>query len=472
MHLQRRWIGGALLTVVVASALVAAQASAQPAPARTALQPFEDAGDPDAGPDAGDAEAGGRLGATVPKPNEDLVRQGARLLDQNDLVQRGGSLLPQAPRRAQRGGRKDAGAGAAMGADGGGTAAERVAAAEAERIAAAAAEDGGAAGADGGTTGEGGGTGSSAGADEGSAAAAAEKLARALDAGVDPDVAVPPHGALGQYRGKRTPQNQSAMEGITESPLAKLGIPPKAVPAAAAVVAAGLMVIWTPLLKAITGILKSLIAGRLKTRAKKGQKIDEAVRVVEVLCLQVRPAEIGAICVAALLYGIAVCYVLQGRKMQRAFVFRQELLVLAIYQARSAVRFGYERITNLKTQFRFWPGGGFLCLASAYLGNALGTVGYEIEGTGNPDDAKRIVKMKVWLLTFAFVMAIGFCVANLVAPGKFLQSARVMMSGAALAEIMPITPMPGQKIWAWNKTVWAVLFVLVVPGFFVMNFVL
>ena len=262
------------------------------------------------------------------------------------------------------------------------------------------------------------------------------------------------------------------MNGVTESPLAKLGIAPKAVPAVAATVAAGMVALWTPLIKAITGILKSLLAGRLKTRAKKGKEIDETARVIEVRGLQIRPAEIAAIALAAMIYGIAVCYVLQGRKMERAFVLRQELLILAIYQARSSVRFAYERVSNLKTQFRFWPGGGFLCLASAYLGSALGTVGYEIEGKGSPEDAKRIVKMKVWLLLFAFVLAVGFCVANLVTPGKFLQSARVMMSGAALAEIMPITPMPGHKIWAWNKTIWAVLFVFVVPGFYVMNFVL
>ena len=338
MHPQRRWLAGTLLSsVVLASAFVAARASAQPGSPRT------DAGSPST-------------------PNDDLVRQGARLLDQSDLVQRGGSLLPQPRKRAP----KDAGSDAAPAGDGGGSEAERAAAFEAER--AAAEDDGGTAaapGADGGTA-EDGGT-PAAGAD-------AAMTARA-DSDPETDAGAVPHGALGQFKGKRTPDNQSAMNGVTESPLAKLGIAPKAVPAVAATVAAGLMVVWTPLIKAITGILKSLLAGRLKTRAKKGKEIDEKARVIDVLGLQIRPAEIGAISVAALLYGIAVCYVLQGRKMERVFVFRQEMLVLAIYQARSAVRFAYERISNLKTQFRFWPGGGFLCLASAYLGSALGTVG-------------------------------------------------------------------------------------------------
>ena len=47
-----------------------------------------------------------------------------------------------------------------------------------------------------------------------------------------------------------------------------------------------------------------------------------------------------------------------------------------------------------------------------------------------------------------------------------------MMSGAALAEVLPISPMPGHKIFGANKRLWLALFLVVVPGFFVINFVL
>ena len=50
--------------------------------------------------------------------------------------------------------------------------------------------------------------------------------------------------------------------------------------------------------------------------------------------------------------------------------------------------------------------------------------------------------------------------------------ARLMMSGAALAEVLPISPMPGHKIFGANKRLWLALFLVVVPGFFVINFVL
>jgi len=262
------------------------------------------------------------------------------------------------------------------------------------------------------------------------------------------------------------------MKGVDDSPLAKLGVPVQAVPAAATVAAVGFLAIWPAIFKLLTGIAKAFGAAFLKNRAKKKTKIDLSVRSYQVLGLTIRPRELLSVAIAALVYGLAVCYVFQGRKMVPSFVAWQEVLVLGIYFSRSVVRFIYERVQKLTTQYRFWFAGGIMCLASAYLGTSLGTVGFELEASSGPEDAKKIVKMKAWLLTFAFALAVFFCVANLLSPAKVLQSGRVMMSGAALAEILPITPMPGQKIFAANKGLWLFLFLLVVPGFFVMNFVL
>jgi hypothetical protein len=72
----------------------------------------------------------------------------------------------------------------------------------------------------------------------------------------------------------------------------------------------------------------------------------------------------------------------------------------------------------------------------------------------------------------ALVLAVGFFVANLHAPAKMLQSGRLMLSGTALAEILPIDPMPGLKIYKWRRIIWIALFLAVVPTFFLINFVL
>jgi hypothetical protein len=79
--------------------------------------------------------------------------------------------------------------------------------------------------------------------------------------------------------------------------------------------------------------------------------------------------------------------------------------------------------------------------------------------------------MKAFLLGLALAMALGFFAANRWYPNKILQSGRLMMSGMALAEILPIAPMPGQKIYAQSKVLWSVLAVLVIPTFFVINFI-
>ena len=262
------------------------------------------------------------------------------------------------------------------------------------------------------------------------------------------------------------------LAGPAESPIAKLGVPPDVVPIAATTVTVGAMALWPFLLKTLTGLLKSVFGSFLKTRAKKGQKIDKTQKAIHVMGFVVRPAELAALLFGALIYGLGVCYAFQGRNLKPSFLVSQEALVVVIYYSRSAVRFAYERAFKITTQYKFWPGGGLLCLASAYLGNTLGTVGYELEETTAPEDADRIVKMKAWLLVISLGLAFAFAAANIVAPAKIFQSGRIMMSGMALAEILPITPMPGAKILKWSPGVWGLLCIGVAVSFILLNFIL
>jgi hypothetical protein len=260
-------------------------------------------------------------------------------------------------------------------------------------------------------------------------------------------------------------------QGPLDSPLAKF-MPLKAVPVVATAVAAGGMAVWPFLAKVVTGLFKKLAAGFLKKRGKKDHKVDETLFTLNLLGFKLRPSELASLVVAALTYGLAVCYTLQGWKMRLPFVTSQEFLIVAIYFSRSIVRFVYERAYKLTTQYRFWPAGGLLCLGSAYLGNTLGTVGFEVESTTKPGDAERIVKMKAGLIVLALAAALVFFGANVLHPAKILQSGRTMLSGMALGEILPVQPMPGHKIYRWRSDVWVVLFVTVVLAFFLINFVL
>jgi len=262
------------------------------------------------------------------------------------------------------------------------------------------------------------------------------------------------------------------MEGTEDSPLTKMGVPAQAVPVVATVATAGVMAIWPFITKTVMGLLKTIFASLIKNRAKKTRKVDKAPRVLLVLGYRLRPIELGSLLVAAVVYGLAVTYAFQGKNLKPSFLAGQESLVLLIYYSRSIVRFTYERFFKLATQYKFWAGGAFLCLGSAYLGNALSTVGFEVEATMSKEDAERIVRMKAWLIVLAVAMAIGFGVANLHAPTKILQSGRVMMSGMALGEILPVNPMPGLKIFKWRPGIWALLFAVVVPTFVLLNLVL
>ena len=93
------------------------------------------------------------------------------------------------------------------------------------------------------------------------------------------------------------------LAGPAESPLAKLGVPPAAVPIAATTVTVGAMALWPLLLKTLTGLLKAVFGSFLKTRAKKGQKIDKTQKAIHVMGFVVRPAELAALMFGALNYG-------------------------------------------------------------------------------------------------------------------------------------------------------------------------
>lgn len=303
--------------------------------------------------------------------------------------------------------------------------------------------------------------------------------AESIAAGDDAATATPSAGANGGIfgggsgtpKGAPKPGDPMEMKGAQDSPLAKLGIPAKAVPAVATAAAAGAMAIWPAVAKTVAGLFKKLLAAKLKDRAKKTEKVDASTKTFWVLGLPVRPAELASIAVAAIVYGLAISYTFQGFKMQRYFVMSQETLVILLFYFRSFVRFFYERAYKLTTQYRFWVMGGVLCLGTAYLGNPLGTVGFELEVAKTPEENRRALRLKAVLVAVGFAMAVGFYAWNRVAPGKLLQSGRVMMSGAALAEILPIAPMPGRKILTFSKPLWLLMFAVIVPGFFVLNFV-
>jgi hypothetical protein len=138
---------------------------------------------------------------------------------------------------------------------------------------------------------------------------------------------------------------------------------------------------------------------------------------------------------------------------------------------RSLVRFVYERQVGLVTVFRFWPAGGLICLVSAYLGTMMATGNYELEATGRPDAARYAARLRVGIVLATLGLALGFFAANWYSPHKVLQMGRIVASGIVLSEVLPVAPMPGLRIYKWSRRIWALLFVLVVPTYFLVNFI-
>ncbi|MBI5227064.1 hypothetical protein HY988_00615 [Candidatus Micrarchaeota archaeon] len=262
------------------------------------------------------------------------------------------------------------------------------------------------------------------------------------------------------------------MEGIENSPLVALGIPPKYVPPVATAVSLVLLAFLPNLLTALTGFLKVYAAGFLKSKAKEGKKPSELIdKGTKILGFTIRLREFVALVIGAIVYGLAVSYTFKGFKIDFLLVFYAIAFATILYYARTLMRMLFERIYKLRSEFHVWKSGCGICWISAILGNTLQTTGYELEDA-TPENQGKLAKMKAFIILITMVLGIALFVANFVHPTKTLQLFRMIASGLALTEIMPIKPMPGVSIKKWNWIIWILLFLLIVPTYFLINFYL
>jgi hypothetical protein len=284
-----------------------------------------------------------------------------------------------------------------------------------------------------------------------------------------------PEPIAGAFQGFMTPAQrvQSGrnypMVAVQESPLQAV-VPSRLIPAAATLLTVGAMSIWPFIWKTITGLLKKILAGYIKQRGKKDKKLEKPRVEFALFGFRFGPAELFAVLVGAVVYTAAICYAFTGLKWTTDIVVEQLVLVTGLSYLRSFTRIVYGRVSGVATQFKFWPGGGVFCLVSAYFGNTLGTVGYELESAKGKE--AQALRLKAWLVVVSLVLGLAFFAGNLVYPAKFLQSGRVMSSGMALGDILPLAPMAGQKIFGWSKGLWSLLFGLIISTYFVINFFL
>ncbi|MEZ4367667.1 MAG: hypothetical protein R2939_15530 [Kofleriaceae bacterium] len=240
----------------------------------------------------------------------------------------------------------------------------------------------------------------------------------------------------------------------------------------AAAATAAAVGIWPILMKVLMGFLKGLLAGRLKDRAKKKQKVRLDQRSYRVMGMNVRPREVLHLTIGALVYGFAVYYAMFGWSLRSNALGRQETLVFMFGMVRLVIRYVYERIYGIVSEYRFWAGGGVLALGSAYMGNALNTVGFELNTAQTDEEKRRMLKLSVVMILVSLGLAVVFFLANRSHPTTFFQCGVLASTGSCLTDMLPAKPMTGQKIWAESKLLYAGLAALVLPAFFLLNFVL
>ncbi len=261
------------------------------------------------------------------------------------------------------------------------------------------------------------------------------------------------------------------MVGIENSPLVALGIPPQFVPPVAVAISLLLVALWPRIMTALTDFIGIFVSGFARKKVKEGKKVSSHNDGFKFFGFHIVPIELLAIFGAALVYGLAVSYTFKG------LVFDIQILEYAIgfsiilYYARTLVGMIIANIYKLHSEFRLWPSGCGICLVGAFLGTPLETTGYELAEESHENHTK-FAKMEAFVILITFAIALVIFIINFIHPTEPFEVFRAIASGVALAEIMPFKPMPGVSIKKWNWIIWLILFLLIVPTYFLINFYL
>lgn len=226
------------------------------------------------------------------------------------------------------------------------------------------------------------------------------------------------------------------------------------------------------LLGLLKGLAKAMLADKFKTRAKKDKAINTEQKAYTIAGLRIRPREVAQLALGATVYGAAVYYTMFGLTFNSSALARQESLVVMFYMIRTLLRSGFEAMSGIMTEFRFWAGGGVLCLGAAYLGNPLNTVGYELNSAQTQEEKDRLYRLTLTSMAVTIGLAVIFFALNRTAPHPFFQAGMIACTGGALSDTLPVAPMSGKKIWDTSKWHWLAFAAIVFPMFFLFNFVL
>lgn len=230
------------------------------------------------------------------------------------------------------------------------------------------------------------------------------------------------------------------------------------------VVATGIGMFLMTFANIVKAMLESLTGEVGKKRFTFGHK-GRRIRGVSI-------RETFALVGAALVLGFAVTWTFTGPTSKFFdYIFLNSAICLVAGLSHDLVHRVLGKTFKIKLEYRFWYGGSFITILTAFLGNSFGMQGFLLEKPDEKISKWKYGVMKVAGPLFSAVVAGLFAGMYLKDPSVLYQMIYTTASIIALAEIMPVKGLDGYDIREWNGPLHSLLFFAISALFFAINFV-
>ena len=214
-------------------------------------------------------------------------------------------------------------------------------------------------------------------------------------------------------------------------------------------------------------LITSFIEGKIE-RHGKSKEIKEKFIGFSLGNYHFRFREILSVLLGAFVFALAISWTFTGNAGGLTRILGISILACAcVFVIQEIPRMRISGKKGTVTEFIFYPLGAGMTLLSAFLGNVFGNPGKWIfkhkEYSG---------KIYYTMMLSIFILSIILFFVNVVRPSVFLQIGMVATSTLSAFEFLPFKPLNGREIFKWRPKLWTITFILIVPTYILINFVL
>ena len=128
-----------------------------------------------------------------------------------------------------------------------------------------------------------------------------------------------------------------------------------------------------------------------------------------------------------------------------------------------------------EAEFKAWPLGLILAIVTSFFGfifAAPGAVYFSARWAFQRENRKDVGLIGVAGIVFNLILFLGLTVAYFFTAIPILRFAAQINVWLAIFNLLPIPPLDGSKVFAWDIKIWAPIFALAVAGFFALTFLI